>query len=276
MKFNLAILQIDTQDNKEKNLEKLEELINEAAKKKAHIISTAEMVSYLGKKTKDNIERIPGGESFQLFSKKAKEHNLWIHGGSIYEENPKDPLKPFNTTMVINPRGELVARYRKLHLFDVHIDKGPSVKESDSISPGEKIVTLDTDFGKWGLAICYDIRFGELFRLMALDGVEIFFTPANFTLETGKDHWESLLRTRAIENSCYLVAAAQIGKKPKFTAYGRSMVIDPWGNIIAQASDSEGVLLCEIDLDLPKKIASQLYTLPNRRSDIYTLEKSGP
>ncbi|NLY35935.1 MAG: carbon-nitrogen hydrolase family protein [Tissierellia bacterium] len=275
MKFTLAILQIDTQDNKQDNLKKIESLIDEAAEKGAQVISMAEMVSYLGKDPRSNIEKIPGGDSFELLSKKAKDHALWIHGGSIYEENPQDPKKPFNTTMVINPQGELVSIYRKLHLFDVHIERGPSVKESDNISAGDEIVTISTDYGKWGLCICYDMRFGEMFRLMALDGAEIFFVPANFTLNTGKDHWESLLRTRAIENSCYVVAAAQIGKKPKFTAYGRSLVVDPWGNIIAQASDTEGILLCEIDLDLPQKVSNQLYTLPNRRSDVYTLKKSG-
>lgn len=275
MKFTLALLQIDTQDNKKENLDKLARLIDEAAQKGAQGVSMAEMVSYLGHESLKHIEAIPGGDTFELFSAKAKEHGLWIHGGSIYEENKDNPSKPYNTTMVLNPRGELVDIYRKLHLFDVHIDQGPSVKESDGISPGKRIVTVDTDYGIWGLAICYDMRFPELFRLLALEGAQILFIPANFTLNTGKDHWESLLRARAIENSCYVVAAAQIGKKPKFTAYGRSLVIDPWGNIVAQASDTEGILLCEIDLTLPGKMAHQLFTLPNRRSDVYTLRKSG-
>lgn len=275
MKFILSILQIDTQDDKKINLEKIDKLIDESAKKGAQVISLAEMASYLGKDILGNIEEIPGGETFELLSKKAKEHNLWIHGGSIYEKNLDDPTKPFNTTMIINPQGKLLDCYRKLHLFDVHIDKGPSVKESDSISAGEKMVTVNTDYGKWGLSICYDMRFGEIFRLMALEGAEIFFVPSNFTLNTGKDHWESLLRARAIENSCYVVAAAQIGIKPKFTSYGRSLVVDPWGNIIAQASDKEGVLLCEIDLSLHQKTSQQLFTLANRRSDIYSLKKSG-
>ncbi len=272
MKFTLGLIQIDSQDNKKENLDKLSELIDKAAGRGAQVISLAEMVNYLGPDSLNNIEKIPGGPSFQLLSKKAQEHGLWIHGGSIYEENPQDPLKPFNSTMVIDPQGRLATIYRKLHLFDVHIERGPVVRESDSISPGDRIVTLDTDFGRWGLSICYDLRFAELYKIMALRGARVLFVPANFTLETGKDHWEPLLRTRAIENSAYVVAAAQIGKKPKFTSYGRSLVVDPWGNVICKASDREELLLCDIDLELAQRASRQLYTLENRRPDIYRLE----
>lgn len=272
MKFTLGMIQIDSQDSKRENLAKLTHYIDQAGKRGVQVLALAEMVNYLGKNPLDNLEKIPGGESFELLSKKAKEHGMWIHGGSIYEENPGDPKKPYNTTMVINPQGELVDIYRKLHLFDVHIERGPAVKESDSITPGDRIVNLETDYGNWGLSICYDMRFAELYKLMALRGAQIFFVPANFTLETGKDHWETLLRTRAIENSAYVVAPAQIGKNPKFTAYGRSLVVDPWGNVICQASDKEGLVLCDIDLELASRAARQLYTLENRREDIYSLK----
>lgn len=273
MKFNIALIQLDTQDQIDFNLQKISDLIDEAAQKGAQVIALPEVSTYIGTDRAGHVEELTEGKSFKLFSQKAKEHGLWIHGGSIYGMNPKDPSKPFNTSLIVNPQGELVASYNKIHLFDVDIKKGPVVKESDNISRGEEIVTVDTDYGKWGLAICYDMRFPELFRLLALDGAEILFIPANFTTSTGKDHWETLLRARAIENSCYVVAAAQIGIKPKFTAYGRSSVVDPWGNIIAKAPDKEGVTLAEIDLEDVEKYRNQVLSLYNRREDLYELKR---
>ena len=128
---------------------------------------------------------------------------------------------------------------------------------------------IDTEYGNLGFTICYDIRFPELFRLLALNGAEIIFTPASFTVPTGKDHWEPILRTRAIENGCYIVAAGQIGEKTKFTAFGNSMVVDPWGTVIAKSKDEPGVTIAEIDLDYLDKIRSKIPSLKNRRSDIY-------
>ena len=273
MKFLLAMLQIDTQEDKRMNLDKISNLIDEAVQKGAQVIALPEVSTYIGAGAADHAEVLGEGDSFELFSKKAKEHQIWIHGGSIYCQNPQDEKRPLNTSLIVSPQGELVASYDKIHLFDVEISKGPSVKESDRISKGSRLVTVATDYGTWGLSICYDLRFPELFRLLALEGAEILFLPANFTTITGKDHWETLLRARAIENCCYVVATGQIGMKPKFRAYGRSMVIDPWGNILAQAPDKEGVTLVEIDLDDVAKYREQLYPLFNRRADLYELKK---
>lgn len=178
--------------------------------------------------------------------------------------------------MVINPNGELVAKYHKIHPFDVVISNGPTCKESDRICPGEGIVTVDTgEVGHLGLSICYDIRFCEMYRLMALEGAQIFLTPADFTMNTGKDHWETILRTRAIENGCYVIAPGQFGVKPRFQAYANSMIIDPWGNVIARASNKPCVITAEIHLDYLEKVRKQIFTLENRRPDIYDLHRTG-
>lgn len=134
---------------------------------------------------------------------------------------------------------------------------------------GDDIVTVDTEYGKLGFSICYDIRFPELFRLLAIKGAQIIFTPASFTMPTGKDHWEPILRTRAIENTCYIVSAGQIGKKTNFIAFGNSMIVDPWGTIIAKAKDEPSIAVAEVDLDYLDRIRTKIPSLKNRRSDVY-------
>ena len=206
-------------------------------------------------------------------SRLARQHKVWLHCGSIYEKNSSDP-RPYNCTMVISPEGELAAKYHKIHPFDVVIPDGPVNRESDRICPGREIVTVDTgEVGCLGLSICYDIRFAELYRIMALEGAQILMTPADFTMPTGKDHWEAILRTRAIENGCYVVAPAQCGVKPKFQAYANSMVIDPWGNVIARASNRPEVITAVIDLDYLAQVRRQIFTLENRRPDVYQLTR---
>lgn len=271
-RYTLGVIQMDSQDNKEENLKAIVDLIELAVEKGAKLVSMPESVNYIGLDNAKNAEIIPEGKTFNLLAEEAVKHNIWLHCGSIYEIS-EDVNRPYNTTMVINPKGELVAKYSKIHPFDVIIDNGPSVRESDTISPGKEIVTVDTgEVGHLGLSICYDMRFGELYRLMALQGAEILFVPANFTLQTGKDHWMPILRTRAIENGCYVVAAGQYGIKPSFQAYGKSLIIDPWGNIISMASDRTDVITAEIDLDYVKQVRKQLGTLDNRRTDIYSLK----
>ena len=273
-KFIAAAVQLNSTENKKENLEKIALLVKEAAKKGAKLVALPENSNYEGLNFKDTAEEIPNGESFKFFSALAQKYNIWLHCGSIYEKCGSE--KPFNCTMLISPDGKLAAKYHKIHLFDVDIAKdGVYYKESDNVSFGEKITLCNTkEVGNIGLAICYDIRYGELFRIMALKGADIFMTPADFTLNTGKDHWEVLLRARAIENGCYVIAPNQIGRKSKFTAHGNSMIIDPWGTVIARASDKEGVITAEIDLDYCQNIRRQVLTLENRRTDIYALKEN--
>ena len=270
-KFTVAVLQLDSQDDVQKNLDTVVSLIEEAAARGAKLITMPESMNYVGLDNAGHAEEIPGGPTFQLMSEQAKKYGVWLHCGSIYEKNPNDP-RPFNSTMVIDPRGNLAAKYHKIHPFDVVIPNGPVNRESERICPGDEIVTVDTgEVGHLGLSICYDMRFAEMYRIMALEGAQILLMPADFTMPTGKDHWETILRTRAIENGCYVVAPAQYGVKPKFQAYANSLVVDPWGNVIARASNHPQVITAEIDLDYLQQVRRQIFTLENRRPDVYSL-----
>lgn len=273
-KYKVAVVQLDTQDDKNANLDRISRLIDEAAAGGATLVSLPEVMNYIGEAAKDDgrPEPIPG-PSTELLMKKAKEHDIWIHSGSFAEALPGDE-RHYNTTVMIDRKGEIVAKYSKIHTFDVTLPDGTVCDESARVRPGDEIVTVETELGVLGFSICYDIRFPELFRLMALRGAQVLFTPANFTLPTGKDHWEPILRTRAIENGCYVVAAAQIGKKPRFVAYGSSMVVDPWGTVLARARETEGLAFAEIDLDYVDRVRGQLPSLKNRRPDVYDLKIS--
>ena len=270
-KFTVAVLQLDSQDDVQKNLDTVVSFIEEAAARGAKLITMPESMNYVGLDNAGHAEEIPGGPTFQLMSEQTKKYGVWLHCGSIYEKNPNDP-RPFNSTMVIDPRGNLAAKYHKIHPFDVVIPNGPVNRESERICPGDEIVTVDTgEVGHLGLSICYDMRFAEMYRIMALEGAQILLMPADFTMPTGKDHWETILRTRAIENGCYVVAPAQYGVKPKFQAYANSLVVDPWGNVIARASNHPQVITAEIDLDYLQQVRRQIFTLENRRPDVYSL-----
>lgn len=268
-KFVVAAVQMDTQNDKETNLKQIAEFIEEAAKKGAQLVAFPEVVNILSEEPQ-YAETIPGPTT-ELFIQKAKEHHIWIHGGSISEVNAMG-VRTYNTSVLISPQGEIKACYRKLHNFDMILPDGSSVRESDRKEPGNEIVTVETELGHFGFAICYDMRFPELFRLMALQGAEIIILPANFTMPTGKDHWEPILRARAIENGCYIIAPNQIGVKEKFTAYGNSMIIDPWGTVIARASDQPGIIMADLDLDYLDVVRRKNPAIQNRRTDIYTLK----
>ncbi|MBQ3509633.1 MAG: carbon-nitrogen hydrolase family protein [Peptococcaceae bacterium] len=268
-KYMVAAVQMDTQNEKSVNWEQMAAYIDEAAGKGAKLVAFPEVVNILSEEP-EFAEQIPGPTT-DLLMRKAKEHRIWIHGGSISEVNLDGP-RTYNTTVLINPEGEIVARYSKLHNFDMTLPDGSSVRESDRKEPGKTITTIETELGHLGFAICYDMRFPELFRLMTLQGAQIIFLPANFTMPTGKDHWEPILRARAIENGCYIIAPNQVGVKEKFVAYGNSMVIDPWGTVIARASDKPGLILAEIDLDYLDAVRRRNPSVQNRRTDVYNLQ----
>ncbi len=259
---------MDTGSDTNKNYSYISAAVAEAKAKGASIVAFPEMMNYIGQNYVNRAEAILG-ETSDLLSSLAKEHGIWIQTGSIPEIASEG--KPLNTTMLINPQGGIVCKYSKLHMFDVGIKNGLDFRESGHTSAGNDIVLADTELGTLGFAICYDIRFPELFRLLALSGAEVIFVPSCYSLLTGKDHWEPLLRARAIENGCYIVASDQIGKKPKMDTYGKSMVIDPWGEVIARANDRPCCFTAEIDLDYVRSVRSQIPSLENRRGDLYSL-----
>lgn len=271
-KYQVGVVQMDTRGDYDANMEAACRFIDEAAGKGAKLVAFPEVFNYIGTEPRDP-EEIPGGPTITLMAKKAREHGIWIHCGSISEVNP-DGDRKFNTTALLDPQGEVVAKYRKLHAFDITLKDGTQTRESDKMKPGSDIVMVDTELGRLGFSICYDIRFPEMYRYMAINGCQVIFTPANFQMQTGKDHWEIILRTRAVENTCYIVSPAQIGiKRGRSMSFGSSLVADPWGTVIAKAKETAGVVMAEIDLDYLDRIRADLPCLKNRRSDIYDVIK---
>jgi predicted amidohydrolase len=266
----VGVVQTNSRDNKDANIAEALAGIDRAARMGAQFVSLPETWTYLGEGTGDEAaaEKIPGNLT-QVLADKAREHSIWLHAGSMLEK-VDDHDKLYNTTVVFDPVGDIVARYRKIHLFDVDLAGISSYRESDSIEPGDEIVTFDLNGTRVGLAICYDLRFPELFRILALSGAEVIMLPAAFTLMTGKDHWEPLIRARAIENSVFMVAAAQVGDHPPGRqCYGRSMVVDPWGVVLAQAGDIPTVIIATMELDEISRVRGQVPSLKNRMPERY-------
>lgn len=267
--MRVGLVQINSQEDRHRNVARAIELVGKAASQGAQLIACPEYTTFLGRLEHQakNVEALDG-ETAQAFAAAAKQHKVWIHAGTMMERSA-DNAKNYNTTLVFNPQGERVAMYRKIHLFDVDIAPG-SYRESDGLLPGDQIVTTDVDGVKLGLTICFDVRFPELFRALALQGAKIIAVPAAFTAFTGKDHWEVLLRARAIENQCYIIAPAQWGEHPVGRmCYGRSMIINPWGTVIAQAPDGEGVVVADLDMADLERIRKAVPSLANRRPEVY-------
>ncbi len=209
-----------------------------------------------------NAETLPGGPAYAMAQALAREHRIFIHAGSIMERIEGDE-RIHNTSVVFNRRGEEIARYRKIHLFDVTTPDGASYKESASVKAGDRVVTYDCEGVTVGCAICYDLRFPDLFQALVEKGAQIIALPAAFTLQTGKDHWEVLLRARAIETQTYICASAQTGSftvgNEQRATYGHSLVADPWGHVVAKASDGIGVVSTRID---PAQVAKVRRMIP--------------
>ncbi len=212
---------------------------------------------------------VPGALS-EALAGAAREHGVWLLAGSFNERIDR-PDKLSNTSLLFDAHGAIVARYRKIHLFDVTVGDEVVAKESDRNLAGDDVVVVDTPVGRMGLSICYDVRFPELYRTLALQGAEILAVPSNFAMFTGKDHWEVLLRARAIENGTYVVAPATTGRHGGFASYGRSLVVDPWGTVIACAPDGPGVIHARIDLERVRRMQERVPSLANRRPDVYDL-----
>lgn len=265
-----AVIQLQVGSNVQDNLATSSELVRKAALAGAELIVLPEMVDYRGKDdaVPDIKTDIPGSVS-NHFANLARELTIWLQAGSIHENIPGQD-RTFNTALLFNPEGEEVAQYRKLHLYDVQIPGRVDSLESSSIAPGSEVVTAIINGHVAGLTICYDIRFPELYRQLADRGAEIVFLPAAFTMYTGKDHWETLIRARAIENQCFLLASGTHGVDEEGKAtYGRSMIVDPWGTVLATAPDGDGYAMATLDFDYLKRIREELPSLANRRTDIF-------
>ena len=266
MKFIAAAIQMVAADDKAANLAEAERWVREAASNSARLVVLPEVFVWRGNKKEERnaAEAIPGPSSKRL-SALARELELYLLGGSILEEIPGSD-KAYNTSLLFDPSGELLASYRKIHLFDVDLANGTTLRESATREHGDGIVVADTKLCPMGLTICYDLRFPELYRALAHRGAQIVFVPSAFTAYTGQAHWETLLRARAIENQVYVIAPDQFGKSPRsFETHGHSMIVDPWGQVIAELADGPGVITAEIDLDYLAKVRGELPVLSHRR-----------
>ncbi|OGQ05234.1 MAG: hypothetical protein A2W61_04235 [Deltaproteobacteria bacterium RIFCSPLOWO2_01_44_7] len=258
-----AAIQITATDNKKENWEKVARFVGEAVSKKANFIVLPEHWNWLGKSSdkKSVAERLEG-PSIQFVQELAKKYSCWIVAGSIAETNGDKP--PFNTTVFIHPDGKLGKVYRKIHLFDAQVAEGH--KESDFTSAGQDVVVEDLGWANVGLSICYDVRFPELYRQLATKGADVFAIPSNFTIFTGAPHWEVLVRARAIENQCFVIAADQTGLTGAgWEAHGHSMIVDPWGEILAQAGKQEGVIVVTLDFRRLSEIRNKMPVHSHRK-----------
>lgn len=274
MTLRVAAVQMNSGDDKAANLAQAEALIERAARRGAQLIALPELWTYLGpaEGSIPNAEPIPG-PTIDRLAALARRHQITLHCGSMLERSDQtdhDP-RPYNTAAVLGHDGRLIAKYRKIHLFDADPSGSTApYRESDGIQPGQEIVTFEAEGLRIGLATCYDLRFPELFRILALRGAQLILMGSAFTMQTGRDHWEVLVRARAIENGLYLLAPDQVGAHPpKRMAYGRSMIVDPWGTVIAQAPDLPGVITAEIDLERLADVRRQIPSLANRQPRAY-------
>lgn len=264
-----AVVQLDVGEDVDQNVSTAINLVRGAVDDGAELVVLPEMVEFRG--DKEMVPKIktdiPGPVS-NSFSVIAAELGIWLLAGSIHENIPGDD-RTYNTSVLFNREGAEVVRYRKLHLYDVQIPGRVDALESAAIAPGSEVVTADIEGHPAGLTICYDIRFPELYRQLSDSGAEIVFLPAAFMLFTGKDHWEVLIRARAIENQCFMLASGQQGVNKKGVAtYGRSMIVDPWGTVLATAPDGNGYAIANLDFDNLHRIRRELPSVANRRREV--------
>ena len=264
--LRVAAVQLNSQDDVGRNLDECQRLVGEAASRGAKMVLLPENFAFMGpedgkRAVAENLDDAASPIRARLATM-ARDHGVTVFAGGIPERSA-DPSRPYNTCAVFDPHGELVARYRKIHLFDVKLADGTSLCESNATLRGEEPVVVPAGGFKVGLSICYDVRFPELYRALADRGADVIVVPAAFTVHTGKDHWHVLLRARAIESQSYVVAAAQWGKHPRGrTTYGHSLVVDPWGTVLADAPDKPCVVLADLE---KADLASVRTSLPSLR-----------
>ncbi len=277
--MRLSVVQMNAGADKEKNIAQAARLIDAAVEAdRPAIVSLPEMWTCLGgdRATKfREAEALPppganmaGGPAYEFLRGVARDKRIFVHGGSLGE---RDGERLFNTTVAFDPDGREVARYRKIHLFDISTPDGTGYRESAMYGSGSEIVTYAADGVRVGCTICYDVRFPELFLRLRQAGAELIFVPAAFTVPTGKDHWEVLLRARAIETQCWIAAAATWGPHSHGSAgevrhtYGHSLVCDPWGHVVAKVSDGIGWSTARIDRAVTEKVRRDMPVLEHRK-----------
>ncbi|XP_063392381.1 nitrilase and fragile histidine triad fusion protein NitFhit [Cydia fagiglandana] len=276
-KHRIAVCQMTSVADKAANLESVSQLISNAAKENVKMIFFPEACDYICDNKKDTVksaEPIVGGSTVNSYRQLAVKHNVWLSMGGLHEQNKEDPTKIFNTHIIINNTGDIVQQYRKLHLFDVEIpERNVRLKESDFCSPGGHIVApVESPVGRIGMSICYDMRFPELSTALTVLRAQLLTFPSAFTQATGEAHWHTILRARAIENQCYVIAAAQVGAhNTKRRSYGHALCVDPWGRVLADCGEETGFRVAEIDLAQLDDVRRNMPVFSHRRKDVYSL-----
>jgi predicted amidohydrolase len=265
--MRIALCQTNSGSDVEANEQQVYGLLEQAARAGVDLAALPEVWPRQGSapQVREAAEPLDGPRVSRL-AEVAKRHRMWVHGGSVLE---LDGERVFNTSVLFDREGELVATYRKIHLFDADPPGAVPSRESHLFAAGEQVVTAETEFGRVGLTICYDVRFPELYRSLAVQGATILFVPAAFRYETGVDHWEVLVRARAIENQAFVIAAAQWGTwgpaGRERRNFGHSMAVDPWGRVLAEAPDGVGLTLAELELAEIARVRQILPSLRHRR-----------
>jgi predicted amidohydrolase len=269
-----AAIQLNATDDTDRNLERADRLVRDAAARGAELVVLPEKWTVLG--TREHMAagaQTLDGEAISWARGTAAELGIDLVAGSLYE-HVEDAEKGFNTSVHVGPDGEIQSVYRKIHLFDVEVD-GAVYAESSTEDPGDEIVVTELAGGlKLGMSVCYDLRFPELYRILALRGAELITVPAAFTLPTTRDHWEVLVRARAIENQCFVIAPNQIGNHPGgLRSGGRSLIVDPWGLVLAGAPDAETAIVADLDPENLRDIRRRLPSVARRRPEVYAWEQ---
>ena len=272
-KIKIGLCQMNVIDNKKENLNKATLMINECAGKDADFIILPEMFicPYSNDKFIEYAEEESTSATLKQISKLANEKNVYILAGSIPE---KESSRLFNTSYLFDKNGEIIAKHRKMHLFDIDVKDKITFKESDVLTAGDHVTIAETEFGKIGIGICYDVRFPELARIMVDDGALMLCYPGAFNMTTGPAHWELLFKSRALDNQVYCVGVAPaLNEDASYHSYGHSIIVNPWGEVITQANTKEEIIMTEIDLNLIKKIREELPLLKNKREDLYEIKR---
>lgn len=273
--FKIALCQMmcsskkEMEENKSENIRTAEKMVREAAENGAQIAVLPEIWNcpYTNKCFRPYSE-LENGRTVKFMSELAAQLNIYLVGGSIPELTEDD--KVYNTAFVFDRKGNIIAKHRKAHLFDIDVPGRITFKESDTFTAGDKATLFETEFGRMGLAVCFDMRFPELFRKMTLGGAKVVFLPASFNMSTGPAHWDIVIRTRAIDNQLFVAACAPARNEESFyVGFGNSCVAGPWGNFIAHTDEKESIVYAEIDLDEIEKVREQLPILAGRRPELY-------
>lgn len=268
--MKIAQLQTHVYPEKQRSLAQVEAYVDKVMPEKPDLVALGEMFQcpYVTQNFPLYAEE-EGGDTWQRLSQLAAKHQVYLSAGTVPE---LDGGKVYNTAYVFDRQGRQIAKHRKVHLFDIDVEGGQSFRESDTLSAGNQVTVFDTEFGKIGICVCFDFRFPELGRLMALKGAKLILVPAAFNMTTGPAHWQIMFRSQALNNQCFVAGTSPArDEASSYVAWGHSLLISPWGDIIKEADEKEGFQITEIDLSEADRIRSQLPLLSARRTDVYTL-----